>query len=525
MRRGIDTEAPVRRRAGARLRCTTALALVLAVTGGAGAARAQEAVLGGSTIPDGGTSDGVSASVDGTTLTITQSGKRGVVNWEALDLGVGETLNYDQKSVDAVTLNRAAEGLDSGFVINGDVFAPGSVWFSNPNGVLIGETATLDVGGLMATTATLANEESWLSESSDGEAVFNFDFNDGVPTGAIRIGSAAGGAEIASDAYVVVVAPEVEGAAQDSPARGEVAVASAGVDDGVAVVNAAQFVMGDADGLIGFDVDDEVAAELRLDGLEISTPTSVIIDGGDLARVQAGVVNVDPLEEASDVTINGGEVVLTGDVGAGGDVDIAANGDVASADGVTIETTRGAVAVAADLDADGAGDIALADGASLGGVFSGDNRVDLRGVNVTIGGAASGSGDIFVATRDQSGSEAGGALTVGGADAGDGFALDAAGDIVLLAGDDITLAGAARAGGALIAYADVGERELEQLFDDDRLPPDADDSASLDFAFADGIADGDGGEGAGIGDGDGTGAVLDPSDALGDGATDRKSVV
>lgn len=159
--------------------------------------------------------------------------------------------------------------------------------------------------------------------------------------------------------------------------------------------------------------------------------------------------------------------------------------------------------VAPDEDANGTFDAGLSETAGEGFTFEAVSSVEIRGSDVSLGGARTAdaeTGDVLLIARGRRelppDPEAefvrpfGGDVIVNGAELSTGeVGVRAAGDLLVLAGDNIALSGPAEADGAAIAYANVNEPELEQLFADDRLPADADDSATLDAGFSGAIVD------------------------------------
>src|SRR6185295_13429827 len=65
----------------------------------------------------------------------------------------GETVQFVQPSATSLAVNRVLGGDPS--LIFGQLLANGRVFLLNPNGVLFGPNATVNVGGLMATTLSL----------------------------------------------------------------------------------------------------------------------------------------------------------------------------------------------------------------------------------------------------------------------------------------------------------------------------------------------------------------------------------
>ncbi|MFA5906781.1 MAG: filamentous hemagglutinin N-terminal domain-containing protein, partial [Desulfobacula sp.] len=81
---------------------------------------------------------------NGSLMNIDQAGNKMITNWQSFGIGKGETVNFRQPSSSAIALNRVL-GIDpSG--IYGSLTANGRVFLINPNGVLFGAGAQVDVG-------------------------------------------------------------------------------------------------------------------------------------------------------------------------------------------------------------------------------------------------------------------------------------------------------------------------------------------------------------------------------------------
>ncbi|WP_019562259.1 YDG domain-containing protein [Caldimonas manganoxidans] len=98
-----------------------------------------------------------SITQSGTVMTVTQDTAKMAANWQSFSIGQGHTVNFVQPSSSAVALNRVL-GSDVS-VIQGALNANGQVFLINPNGVLFTPTAQVNVGGIVASTLNLSNED------------------------------------------------------------------------------------------------------------------------------------------------------------------------------------------------------------------------------------------------------------------------------------------------------------------------------------------------------------------------------
>ena len=116
--------------------------------------------LGGSVqaMPSGGTIRSGNGSIveQGQTMTVQQNSNRMAIDWTQFDIAKNETVRYTQPDKNAVSLNRVTGGQQS--LIEGNLNANGHVFLVNPNGVVFGKNASVDVGGLVASTARLSDD-------------------------------------------------------------------------------------------------------------------------------------------------------------------------------------------------------------------------------------------------------------------------------------------------------------------------------------------------------------------------------
>lgn len=109
--------------------------------------------------PSGGTVvEGVAAiSTSGAVTSINQSTNRAIINWLNFSIGANETVNFNQPSSAAVTLNRVIGNEAS--VIAGALNANGRVFIVNSAGILFTKDSQVNVGGLVASTLDISNND------------------------------------------------------------------------------------------------------------------------------------------------------------------------------------------------------------------------------------------------------------------------------------------------------------------------------------------------------------------------------
>ncbi|ENP4194777.1 filamentous hemagglutinin N-terminal domain-containing protein, partial [Salmonella enterica] len=98
-----------------------------------------------------------SISTSGNQMTIHQQTQNMATNWHSFDIGKNNTVQFVQPNSSSVALNRVTGA--SGSQIMGTLKANGQVFILNPNGVLFGKNARVDVGGLVASTKNISTTD------------------------------------------------------------------------------------------------------------------------------------------------------------------------------------------------------------------------------------------------------------------------------------------------------------------------------------------------------------------------------
>ncbi|MEO8652831.1 MAG: filamentous hemagglutinin N-terminal domain-containing protein, partial [Ramlibacter sp.] len=95
-------------------------------------------------------------ATSGSRMTITNS-PNAVVNWKTFSIGAQNSVRFEQQNAASQVLNRVV-GNDPSSIL-GSLSSNGGVWLVNPHGVLFGANARIDVGGLVASTLGITNED------------------------------------------------------------------------------------------------------------------------------------------------------------------------------------------------------------------------------------------------------------------------------------------------------------------------------------------------------------------------------
>ncbi|HEX5277486.1 MAG TPA: YDG domain-containing protein, partial [Fluviicoccus sp.] len=340
-------------------------------------------------LPTGGVISAGDGSIgqSGSQMTVTQQSSRLAIDWQGFSIDSHEQVNFVQPGAAAIALNRVW-GQDPSRILGG-LNANGQVFVLNSNGVLFGQGAQVSVGGLVASTLGLSNND-FLSGQ------FHFD---GASTAAV---SNAGSITAARGGYIALLGAEVSNSGELVAPEGAVSLAA-----GQTVT-----LHLDNGSLAGLTVDkgslDALAANhglIRADGGQVL----LTAEGAD--ALSRAVVNHDGVIEARTLRNVNGVIRLMGDMEEG-EVQLAGRLDASAPDGGDggfIETSAAKVSVAdsaeitthaaagktgrwlidpQDFIVGAAGDI---DGVTLG------KALDLTDVIIqSVDGKNAGNGDIFI---------------------------------------------------------------------------------------------------------------------------------
>lgn len=133
----------------------------------------------------------------GSTLYLFQSKDRAVYEWKDFSIGTGARVEFRQPGPQSIALNRVVTSAPS--QILGQLNANGRVFIVNPNGVLFGQTAQVNVGSLLATTLDIDTRDFLEGRTLKMRA---------APDSTAAIVNA--GTVMVNQGYVVLAAPRVE---------------------------------------------------------------------------------------------------------------------------------------------------------------------------------------------------------------------------------------------------------------------------------------------------------------------------
>ncbi len=101
-----------------------------------------------------------SVTVNGTpnSLTVNQHTGTAILNWRDFNIAAGNSVTFRQPDANSVALNRIHDANVTR--IDGSLQANGQIYLVNPNGLLFGANARVDVGGLIASTLDLTGDDA-----------------------------------------------------------------------------------------------------------------------------------------------------------------------------------------------------------------------------------------------------------------------------------------------------------------------------------------------------------------------------
>ncbi len=262
----------------------------------------------------------------GNTTDIVQLSQDLFLNWLSFNVGPQETVNFLQPSSSAIAVNRILDS--NGSQILGHINANGDVWLINPNGVLFGQDAQVNVGGLVASTLNVG-------EVGANGAVTHFGGNGaGSVVNQGTINAADGG-------YVALLGNHVSNQGTITANLGTVALGA----------GSAATLTFSGNSLVKMQVDASTLNNLAENGKLIkANGGAVIMSAGAKNALLASVVNNTGVIEARSVDNHDGTISLlggadTGTVNVGGTLDASAP---SGGRGGAIETSAAHVEVASD---------------------------------------------------------------------------------------------------------------------------------------------------------------------------------
>lgn len=223
----------------------------------------------------------------GQLLLIQQSTSKLGIDWQSFDIGRDATVEFRQPGAGSIALNRVL-GHDPS-AIYGRLVANGQVFLTNPHGVLFAPGSKVDVGGLIASTLDLSQDD--------------------FAAGALRFegdghGSVVHQGRIEAERYAALFGAQVDSAGEIVTPGGSVVLAA----------GRAATVALDEHGLLSATVAPSAGGRIDHRGTLDVGGGRVQITAHAMPGQAPALVNTDGVIRASAIEQRGGEVVITGDV-------------------------------------------------------------------------------------------------------------------------------------------------------------------------------------------------------------------
>ena len=242
-------------------------------------------------LPTGGQVSAGQASISqlGNTLNINQTSGRAAVNWNTFNIGSAGTVNFSQPNSSSVILNRVLSNNPS--QIFGSIHANGQVFLTNPSGIYFAPGSSVNVGGLVATTHGITDEDFMAGRNS-----FN---RNGATASVINEGDITA----ALNGYVALLAPEVRNHGVIVAQLGTVALAAG---------EAFELQFDGNDLLNTIRVTPSTIQALVENGNAVHAPGGLIILSAQAVNSLqgGGIINNSGTLEATGISSKGGRVIL-----------------------------------------------------------------------------------------------------------------------------------------------------------------------------------------------------------------------
>ncbi|MBT9586748.1 filamentous hemagglutinin N-terminal domain-containing protein [bacterium] len=263
-------------------------------------------------------------------MTVQQLTDRAIVNWNGFSINANELVRFIQPSQLSAILNRVT-GQDPS-VILGAMQANGRVFLINPNGILFGRDATINVGSLFASTLNLTDTDFL-------QGRFRLDQTAGQAPAAIVN---EGHLEMAPGGFLVLASPLVSNQGVILATTGQVALAAGShmeVNfDGQGLINLALDTPSATPGTVAMNsgmVNNLVGSLLSLSSAEDITTLDA---STQLAGAEGRLINYGTIRADGVAGQDAGRVVLNSTEGT-----YLMNGSVVSANGVGANSNGGTV--------------------------------------------------------------------------------------------------------------------------------------------------------------------------------------
>ncbi len=244
-------------------------------------------------LPTGGNvvSGNATISQNGNQMTVGQGTNKAIIDWTSFNIGKDAAVTFNQLDRNSIALNRVTQGDAS--QIHGQLNANGQVWLVNPNGVVFGAGSKVDVGGLVASTMNIANDD-FLNG--------NYKFSRNGATGSI---TNQGELTAKDGGYIALLAPTVS---NDGILRAQLGTVAMAAGDKITL-------QAGANGLLNVQVDPATIRTLiENKQLIVADGGQVIMTGKAADALAASVVSNTGTIQANTLQERDGKILLIADM-------------------------------------------------------------------------------------------------------------------------------------------------------------------------------------------------------------------
>ena len=254
-------------------------------------ASAQALPTGNSVATNNGTA---SVNTTGSAMTVTTS-QRVIIDWTTFNIGNGASVQFIQPGSSSIAVNRV--GLGGGAsAIDGTLSANGHVMLLNPNGVMFGATAVVNVAGLIASTGNI-NDTQFMASATAPVAIT------GATTGSI---SNQGNITVTGAGLAAFVAPSLSNSGHIVASSGRITLASA--QAATVSFNGGLYEIAVNQGVAG--------GSIANSGTLSAAGGTIVLSALDAANVVSGAINLSGIQQASRIEVHGAHVALMSDLDA-----------------------------------------------------------------------------------------------------------------------------------------------------------------------------------------------------------------
>ena len=211
--------------------------------------------------PQGGqvvAGSGAIANPNANTTVITQNSQNLAVDWQSFNVRANELVQFKQPGQTATALNRIFDQHPS--QIYGQIKANGQVFLMNPNGILFGPSARVNVGGLVAAGASIGIDD--------------------FMAGKYKLDASSGNGTVVNQGVIEAASGGSVTLAGNSVSNQGVIVASAGR---VNLVGGKKMTLDfDGDGLMQFTIDEATLKNASGADAAVSNSGQIQADGGQV---------------------------------------------------------------------------------------------------------------------------------------------------------------------------------------------------------------------------------------------------